>query len=62
VYTPEVGRIDLVTVYGKDEADDLTSEQLKALCKVAALLREEARTSLGRKVAKREDKSNDHRT
>lgn len=43
VHTPEAGRIDLVTVYGKDEADDLSKDEVKVLCKLAALLREEAR-------------------
>lgn len=44
VHTPEASRIDLVTVYGKDEADDLTKEQVKVLCELAEYLREEAKT------------------
>lgn len=45
VHTPEAGRIDLITVYGKDERDDLTKEQVKQLCRLARLLREEAKRS-----------------
>ena len=45
VHTPEVSRIDLVTVYGKDEADDLTNDQLRDLCRLAELLRAEARAA-----------------
>jgi hypothetical protein len=46
VHTPDAGRIDLITVYGKDEADDLSPDQLKRLCGLAQLLRDEARASI----------------
>ncbi len=39
LHTPEVGRIDLVTVYGKDEADDLSRAEIKVLCEYAKQLR-----------------------
>ena len=42
IQTPEAGQIDLITVYGKDEADNLTRDETYALCKLARLLREEA--------------------
>ena len=42
VHTPEARRIDLITVYGKDEADDLTKDEVKALCTLAEELRAEA--------------------
>lgn len=47
VYTPEVGRIDLITVYGKDEADDLTKDEVSALCILAKRLRQEAKRAHG---------------
>ncbi|MFA6043770.1 MAG: hypothetical protein WC718_02190 [Phycisphaerales bacterium] len=54
VHTPEVSRVDLVTVYGKDEADDLSKDEVKTLCKVAKLLRAEAtaRAKLGKATRK----------
>ena len=42
LHTPEASRVDLITVYGKDEADDLSKDELKALCGRARLLREQA--------------------
>ena len=42
LHTPEAGRIDLITVYAKDEADDLSKEEVKELCELARILREEA--------------------
>ena len=53
VHTPEARRIDLVTVYGKDEADDLTKQELKDLCTLAAHLREEAKAASRRAPRKR---------
>jgi hypothetical protein len=44
VHTPEAGQIDLVTVYGKDEADDLSKDEVKVLCKLAEALRAQAKT------------------
>jgi DNA-binding transcriptional regulator YiaG len=37
--TPEVSRVDLITVYGKDEKDDLTKDELAAWCRLARVLR-----------------------
>lgn len=55
VHTPEASRIDLVTVYGKDEADDLTKHEISALCTFADQLRAEARAGVTRtKLRKRE--------
>jgi mRNA-degrading endonuclease RelE of RelBE toxin-antitoxin system len=48
VHTPEASRIDLVTVYGKDEADDLTKDQVKVLCRLAVILRGEAKAGAKR--------------
>ncbi len=42
VHTPEANQIDLITVYGKDEADDLTRDDVEALCDLARVLRAEA--------------------
>ena len=42
VHTPRANRIDLVTVYGKDEAEDMTKDQLRILCRLAEQLRAEA--------------------
>jgi hypothetical protein len=42
VYTPEAGQVDLITVYGKDEADDLTRDEVKEFCELARILRDEA--------------------
>jgi len=39
LHTPEVSRIDLITVYGKDEKDDLDSNEVRALCNLARALR-----------------------
>jgi hypothetical protein len=44
VHTPEGGRIDLVTVYGKDERDDLSASELREFCAAARALRREAVT------------------
>lgn len=45
IHTPDARRIDLITIYGKDEADDLTKDEVKALCALAEELRSEARAS-----------------
>lgn len=42
---PEAHRIDLVTVYGKDEQDDLTFEQKRVLSQLAKEARAEAMAS-----------------
>jgi mRNA-degrading endonuclease RelE of RelBE toxin-antitoxin system len=42
LHTPEAARIDLITVYGKDEKDDLTKGELNLLCNLARTLRNEA--------------------
>jgi len=43
LHTPEANRIDLITVYGKDEADDMTKDQIGAMCEAARMLRNEAK-------------------
>jgi mRNA-degrading endonuclease RelE of RelBE toxin-antitoxin system len=55
VHTPEASRIDLVTVYGKDEADDLTKDQLSVLCRLAEALRNEAKSRAPRRAANPKD-------
>lgn len=40
LHTPEAARIDFLLVYGKDRADDLTPDQLKAACTVAREIRQ----------------------
>jgi mRNA-degrading endonuclease RelE of RelBE toxin-antitoxin system len=35
MHTPEAAIVDLFTVYGKDEADDLSADEIKALCALA---------------------------
>jgi mRNA-degrading endonuclease RelE of RelBE toxin-antitoxin system len=42
VFTPEASRIDLVTVYGKDEKDNLSARELREFCAAARVLRREA--------------------
>jgi mRNA-degrading endonuclease RelE of RelBE toxin-antitoxin system len=42
VYTPEAQRVDLVTVYGKDEQDTLSATDLRVYCAMAKALRLEA--------------------
>jgi hypothetical protein len=39
LHTPQAATIDLFTVYGKDEADDLSRQELKVLCAMASLRR-----------------------
>jgi mRNA-degrading endonuclease RelE of RelBE toxin-antitoxin system len=55
LHTPEAHRIDLLAVYGKDEADDLSKEQLKVLCVFAKALRLEATEAFKRSRPKRKD-------
>jgi hypothetical protein len=42
LHTPEVNRIDLLLIYGKDESDDLTAEQRRTLAGLAERARREA--------------------
>ena len=42
LHTPQASRIDLITVYGKDEKNDLSKADLDVLCKLARVLRDEA--------------------
>lgn len=56
VHTPEAGQIDLITVYGKDEADDLTTGEIKILCGLARELRQAA-TARAARLKKRKDRS-----
>lgn len=42
LYIPEVERIDLLAIYSKDQQDDLTFEQRKAMKAVAERARQEA--------------------
>jgi len=39
LHTPEAARVDLITVYGKDEADDLSRDEIRTLCEYATQLR-----------------------
>ncbi len=55
VHTPEASRVDLVTVYGKDEADDLTKDQIEKLCELAKRLRAEAASSASQPRTRRKD-------
>jgi hypothetical protein len=42
LYTPEAARMDFLDVYGKDEKDDLTAKEKKALAGLARIVRTEA--------------------
>jgi hypothetical protein len=42
LHTREAARVDLITVYGKDERDDLSKQELEVLCRHARRLRDEA--------------------
>jgi hypothetical protein len=46
LHTPEASRIDLITVYGKDEKDDLSKAELDMLCLLARAIRNEALANL----------------
>ncbi len=48
LHTPVAFRIDLIAVYGKDESDDLSKDELNVLCGLARLLRDEATKRAGR--------------
>jgi hypothetical protein len=39
LYTPEASRVDLITVYSKEERDDLSKSELAELCELARNLR-----------------------
>lgn len=39
LYTPEARQIDLITVYGKDEADDLSKSDTRLFCQLAKMIR-----------------------
>lgn len=53
LHTPKASRIDLITVYGKDESDDLTRDEVKSLCKLAELLRDEAVSAFNRHAGRK---------
>lgn len=53
LHTPEAQRIDLIAVYGKEEADDLTNDQTRVLCELARQLRDEAKAAARRGKTKR---------
>jgi mRNA-degrading endonuclease RelE of RelBE toxin-antitoxin system len=53
LHTPEASRVDLITIYGKDEADDLSKAELDGLCLLARALRDEATAQARRLKAKR---------
>jgi hypothetical protein len=57
LHTPAAQQIDLITVYGKDEADDLTREELRILCRLAESLRDAA-TARARRQADLQDRQN----
>lgn len=48
LYVPEVRRFYLLDIYGKDEKDDLSANEKKALAKLADELKTNAITSLKR--------------
>ena len=39
LHTPQAARVDLITVYGKEEQDDLSKDELGTLCELARSLR-----------------------
>jgi len=41
LHTPEADTLDLLTVYGKDEKDDLGADELKLLCEAARARRKQ---------------------
>lgn len=45
---PDADRIDMIAIYGKDEQEDLTSEQRKLLAKVAFQAKAEALASINK--------------
>lgn len=50
LHTPEAATVDLITVYGKDEKDDLTAQELKILCAAAALRRKQLQEAARKKA------------
>lgn len=55
VLTEESGQINLITVYGKEQKDDLSKDQLKAVCDLARTLRKELLAKAAER--KRKDKA-----
>jgi mRNA-degrading endonuclease RelE of RelBE toxin-antitoxin system len=53
VHTPEADQIDLITVYGKDEADDSTRDEIREMCELAGILRDAAAARASRKGRRR---------
>lgn len=51
--TPEAERIDLITIYGKDEKDDLSESEKRVLRRLVTELREEAIAVYRRKGRRR---------
>jgi hypothetical protein len=49
---PEAERIDMIAIYGKDERDDLTEQQKRALRALAEQARREAIASFRRRRSK----------
>ena len=49
LHIPEAERIDLLAIYGKDERDDLSADEKRALRALAQQAREEARRGSGRR-------------
>jgi len=54
LYTPAAARVDLLTVYGKDEADDLSRDEVSLLCESAEALREELTSAAERNKQSRQ--------
>jgi hypothetical protein len=54
LYIPEAERIDLIDVYGKDEKDDLSAAEKKALTQLVAATRLEALSAFRKSRGKHE--------
>jgi len=47
MHTPEAETVDLLTVYGKEEKDNLSAEELKVWCAAARLRRRQLQETAG---------------
>jgi hypothetical protein len=51
MHTPDAATVDLLTVYGKEEKDDLSTAELKVWCAAAALRRRQLQEAAGQRKA-----------
>lgn len=55
MHTPEAQRIDLFTVFGKDDAENLGPDEIKTLCLIAHRVRDQLRENVRRELHRGKD-------